>query len=67
MTIYYIVLLLIGIISIAATLIVGNAQANKEENGQYSKQTTGNILRLSYLNILSLVIWIVIMIIYFVF
>ncbi|MGF7036380.1 hypothetical protein J2T17_007443 [Paenibacillus mucilaginosus] len=37
---------------------------NTEENDNYTKQTKANILRLSYLNILSLGIWVVYMVIY---
>lgn len=66
MTMYYVILAAIGVISIVATLIVGNAQSNREESDQYTKQTKGNILRLSYLNVISLVVWIVIMIVYLV-
>jgi SNF family Na+-dependent transporter len=67
MTVYFIILAIIGIVSIAATFMIGNSQTNKEESNQYSKQSKGNILRLSYLNIISIVIWAVIMIIVFYF
>lgn len=62
---YFIILGIIGIVSIVATFKIGNSQTNREESNEYSKQSIGNILRLSYLNIISLVIWAVIMIIVF--
>ncbi|MBP1154547.1 MULTISPECIES: hypothetical protein [unclassified Paenibacillus] len=62
--IYYILIILIGIIAAVATFIVGNSQQNREEGGNYGKQTKGNILRLSYLNIISTVIWVVVLLFY---
>jgi hypothetical protein len=62
MTTYYIILALIGVISIAATIMVGNNQSKTEVTNKYMKNTKGNILRLSYLNVISLLIWIVIMV-----
>ncbi|CAG7609717.1 hypothetical protein PAESOLCIP111_01199 [Paenibacillus solanacearum] len=64
MAVYYITIALIGVISVIATLMIANSVENKTESDRYTKQTKGNIMRLSYLNIVSLVIWAVIMIIY---
>ncbi|WP_426452005.1 hypothetical protein ACP26L_08020 [Paenibacillus sp. S-38] len=64
MTLYYSFLVLIGMISVIATLKVAGSTQNTEENDNYTKQTKANLLRLSYLNILSLGIWVIYMAIY---
>jgi hypothetical protein len=67
MTIFYICLAVLGVISVAATLAIGNSKENNSENDTYTKKSGSNILRLSYLNIVSLAAWVIIMIVYFVY
>jgi hypothetical protein len=44
--------------------MIGNSQSNKDESDRYTKDTKGNIMRLVWLNVISLVIWGAVMVVY---
>lgn len=60
----YIFIAVIAIIGLVATIAVGISKSNQREDGQYSKKTKGNIVRLTLLNALYVVILVVIFLVY---